>query len=86
MANQDYTKFSKPESEVESTEMREGSVVDCARLNIRKRPRPNATIVHEIAVNTEVLVDLEESTDDYYKVTTASGVEGFCVKKFIAVR
>ena len=62
-----------------------GKVVDCPKLNIRVAPVVGATIVKEIAKDAEVMVYLDESTDDFYKVCTESGAEGFCMKKYIAV-
>lgn len=63
-----------------------GIVTDCMRLNIRSEPRADAPIVCTISCLTEVMIDEDESTQDYYKIYLASGLDGFCVKKFIAVR
>lgn len=30
--------------------------------------------------------DMGDSNDDWYAVCTAAGIEGFCMKKFVAVR
>jgi hypothetical protein len=38
-----------------------------------------------IEQGAEVAINKEESTAEFYKVCTASGVEGFCMKKFITV-
>ena len=34
---------------------------------------------------TQVCVDLDASTEDFYKVTTSDGIEGFCMRKYIAL-
>ena len=34
---------------------------------------------------TQVCVDLDASTEDFYKVRTSDGVEGFCMRKYIAL-
>lgn len=60
-----------------------GRVFNCARLNVREAPKPKANVVCEISCNTEVEIDEDESTDDFYKIRTASGIEGFCMKTFI---
>lgn len=60
-----------------------GRVFNCARLNVRVAPKSGATIVCEIPCNTEVEINEAESTDDFYKIYTASGVEGFCMKSYI---
>lgn len=63
-----------------------GVVVNCTSLNVRVLPCPEASIVTVVTCLTEMIIDEQESTDDFYKVCTASGVEGFCMKKFIAVK
>lgn len=62
-----------------------GVVTDCAKLNVRKAPSTDAEIVCVLMINTEVMVDKNESTDDFYKICTGAGVEGFCMKKFINI-
>lgn len=63
-----------------------GVVTNCLRLNVRKSPSTTAEIEHVIEALTEVSIDLKESTNDFYKVCTSAGVEGFCMKKFIAIK
>jgi len=40
-------------------------------------------VICTINCHAEVEIDELESTDDFYKICTASGVEGYCMKKFI---
>ena len=47
-------------------EPRNGVVVDCVKLNVRKSPAADATILAEIPVGT--------------------GIDGFCMKKFIKIK
>lgn len=63
-----------------------GIVTDCLKLNIRKEPSANSRIVCVIDCLTEVIIDKEESTDEFYKICTVSGIEGFCMKKFITIQ
>lgn len=63
-----------------------GVVTDCLRLNIRAEPTQDSAIVTIVTCLDELKIDLDNSTDDWYAVCTASGVEGFCMKKFVAVR
>ncbi len=66
-----------------------GIVVNCQKLNVRRCPRidPNpASVVAVLNALTEVEIDAKKSTDDFYKIFTVVGVEGFCLKKFIAIR
>ena len=73
--------------EVVTPELKEviGVVKECAKLNVRTHPSMLASIVTEIKAGTKVVIDEIESTEDFYKVCTEAGVDGFCVKKFIAV-
>ena len=66
-------------------EIKMGTVRRCLSLNVRKDPSLGAEIVGEIFLNSEVEVDLTQSTEDFYKVCTVSGLEGFCMRKYIKV-
>ena len=61
-----------------------GRVIGCTKLNVRRAPKPRAEVVCEINCGTEVEIDYEASTIDFYKICTASGVEGYCVKTYIS--
>lgn len=102
MSRQDYTKFVKHEitkqDVIEPVEIQNGVeekveqisivgiVTDCEKLNVRKEPRATANVVCEIPVNSEVTIFEDESTSDFYKVCTAAGAEGFCMRKFIRTK
>lgn len=62
---------------------RSGIVAGCTKLNVREEPQPDAEVVCAIDCTTEVMVYEQESTDAFYKICLASGIEGFCMKKFI---
>lgn len=63
-----------------------GVVTDCLRLNIRMKPCKDSEVVAIATCLDELRIDCEESTDDWYAVCTVAGIEGFCMKKFVAVR
>ena len=63
-----------------------GVVVGCFNLNVRTGPSKDFDVICEIPSDSEVEIDESESFEDFYKICTASGVEGFCMKKFIEVR
>lgn len=69
-----------------SSKLKEGIVTDCIKLNVRETPDTNAEILCEIQKDSEVMVDKSESTDEFYKVYTNSSIEGFCMKKYIALK
>ena len=89
-----YTNYSKPkttpvepvvdEVKVEPTEIL-GVVTNCMKLNVREEANAEANILCTIKLADEVMVNKEESTDEFYKVVTGAGVEGYCMKKFINV-
>ena len=58
-------------------------VVNCGKLNIRTNPSPRASVICAIDATTEVIVFPDDSTDAYYKICTASGIEGFCMKDYL---
>lgn len=76
----------EPVEEVVETPSKVGVVTGCEKLRVRKGPNATADVICEIAKSTAVIIDEEASSNDFYKVCTESGVEGFCMKKFIAVR
>lgn len=63
-----------------------GIVVNCQRLNIRKEPSVNSEVVALTTVSDELKIDMSDSTDEWFAVSTTAGIEGFCMKKFIKVR
>ena len=63
-----------------------GVVTDCLKLNIRENPSKDSRVVTIVTYLDELEVDMGDSNDDWYAVCTATGIEGFCMKKFVAVR
>lgn len=63
-----------------------GIVVDCNRLNIRTKPSINSKPVGNVTVNSEVTINLNQSNDEWLKVITKDGVEGFCMKKYVKIK
>lgn len=63
-----------------------GIVIDCKNLNVREQPDGEADVLGTIPADSEILIDESESTSEFYKVCAVSGLEGFCMKKYIAVQ
>lgn len=63
-----------------------GVVVNCQRLNVRKGPSTDAEILTTIKASSEVKIDTDTSTDEFYKIHTDAGIEGFCMKKYITLK
>lgn len=62
-----------------------GIVTDCIKLNVREQPKPNAHILGTIDEGSEVIVNEDESTGDFYKICTSAGLEGYCMRKFVSI-
>ena len=66
-----------------------GTVVNCAKLNIRVEADKSAEIVCVIDAGTEVEIIEEESTDDFYAVSFDKDdnlIEGYCMKQYIEIK
>lgn len=63
-----------------------GIVVNCNALRVREFPSVNADILCTIDVGSEVEIKSVSISDEFYKVCTAAGFEGYCMKKFISVQ
>ena len=64
-----------------------GVVSNCAALRVRKDPSVKSNnIISVIDANTEVEINLDESKESWYKITTKGGVTGFCMKDYITVK
>lgn len=62
-----------------------GIVSDCLRLNIRTAPSKDSTVKTVASFLDELKIDYANSTDEWYAVCTASGIDGFCMKNFINI-
>lgn len=61
-------------------------VVGCEKLNVRSDATIDSEPVGVIARDSKVFIYEYESTEEFYKVCTATGLEGYCMKKFISVQ
>lgn len=61
-----------------------GKVIGCTCLNMRNANSIDAKIVAVIGAGSIVTIDESKSTPDWYYVTNEDGVEGFCMKSYIA--
>lgn len=60
-----------------------GIVANCSKLNIRKDPDIKSEVVCVVRARSELKIDMDESTDDWFKVCTAAGSEGFCMREYV---
>lgn len=63
----------------------QGTVVGCNDLPILDAPNGDAEFVAWLPMLTQVMIDHDKSTEDFYKIYTATSLEGYCEKKYIAI-
>lgn len=68
------------------TEEMQIGVANCLRLHILSKPDLESEIVCKVRYLTEVEIDPDESTDDFYKICTVTGAEGFCQKDLVTIK
>lgn len=61
----------------------EGTVVNCAKLNVRVAPDITSEVVGVLDAMSEIEINVAKSTDEWFHVCTAIGIEGYCMRKFI---
>lgn len=64
-------------------ETAKGVVVDCVKLNVRANPSASAYVVCMLDVASEIEINISKSTDEWFNVCTAAGIEGYCMRKFV---
>lgn len=62
-----------------------GVVCKCDRLNVRKKPNGDADVICVINKGTNVLINEEKSTKDFYAVEVNPHTSGYCMKKYLAI-
>lgn len=96
MSRKDYTRYSytgrkekytpPPEVVEERKPDIMGVVAGCALLNVRAEPSLDAEIACQIVDGAELVIDETDSTEFFYRVCTATGVEGYCMKEYVVIR
>ena len=60
-----------------------GTVMGCKKLRVRPTPDTDQEEITLIDEGSTVKISLEDTTEDFYKVKTDDGIEGYCMKSFI---
>lgn len=62
-------------------------IVRSKRLALRTSPdtSSNGNIISELNEKSDIMVNIDKSTDEFYMVVTSSQIEGYCMKKFIDI-
>lgn len=61
----------------------EGVVSGCAKLNVRAEASLFADIVCVLDASSEIEIDVNKSNNEWFYICTATGVEGYCMRKFV---
>ena len=61
----------------------EGMVVGCAKLNVRAEANLFSDVVCTLDATSEIEIDVEKSDKDWLYICTASGIEGYCMRKYV---
>lgn len=60
-----------------------GVITGCSKLNVRVAPVAGAEVVCVLDVNTEIKINVANSTDEWFSICTAAGIDGYCMRKFV---
>lgn len=63
-----------------------GIVSNCKKLHVRSDVSKQSVSITLINAGTEVKINTKKSTQAWYSVKTADGIEGFCMKEYITVQ
>lgn len=63
-----------------------GVVTECEKLNVRRGSLMASPVLCTVNRGAKLVIDEKESTNEFYRVCTADGVKGYCVKKFINIK
>lgn len=61
----------------------EGVVVNCAKLNVRAKPSITGEVLCVLNASSEIEINIDKSTSDWFSICTATGVEGYCMRQFV---
>jgi len=83
------TKTTKPKTETKEPEIKKETViktgiVNCGKLNVRKKPSLEAEIVAVISNGDKV--QIKSTKDGWHEVKLSDGKKGCCMAEFITVK
>lgn len=62
-----------------------GKISGFEKLYVRKEASKDSEPVGIVTDKDDLSIDIIHSTDDFYKVITSNGLEGYCVKEFVKI-
>lgn len=61
----------------------DGMVVGCAKLNVRAEASLFSDVICTLNAQSEIEIDVEKSDKDWFYICTATGIEGYCMRKYV---
>lgn len=59
--------------------------ITCNKLYVRSEANKESASLGIIDSTIDLAIDESNSTEDFYKVTTSNGIEGYCIKDFVKI-
>lgn len=78
--------YTTPKMEVVEPKPTHGVVDNCNALVMRAKPEADAEIISVMSAGVELLVCMDESTDEFYKVFNELGGAGYCKREFVTIK
>lgn len=66
--------------------IRIGTIVNTITASVYEEPSVDSEVVSRLRCLSSVYVDPSLSTDEFYSIFTESSIEGFCQKKYVALK
>lgn len=65
--------------------MNTGVVINADLVNVFENPNDESAVLAHLSNSTQIMIDDDASTDKFYKIYTATSIEGYCEKRFISI-
>jgi len=62
-----------------------GKIINFDKLYVRKEANKDSEPVGIVSKEDDLSIDKVHSTDEFYKVVTSNGLEGYCLKEFVKI-
>lgn len=62
-----------------------GKITGFTKIYVRKEPNKDSEPVGIVSEKDDLSIDMEHSTEEFYKVFSSNGLEGYCVKELIKI-
>jgi ATP-dependent 26S proteasome regulatory subunit len=62
-----------------------GKISGFEKLYVRKEANIDSEPIGVVTDKDDLSIDISHSTNDFYKVITSNGLEGYCVKEFVKI-